>query len=107
MIVMVEYATRCTFCRNEETTSQAPIQVSGGSGQFLFEEQDSGFASDIDDDYKLMGADGVQITGTWVTATTVGTNVSTHLLYFNVPEPVTATLSLAALVALCARRRRR
>lgn len=83
------------------------IQVSGGSGRFLFEERDSGFASYIDNYYKLMGADGVQITGTWVTATTVGTNVSTHLLYFNVPEPTTTTLSLAALVALCARRRRR
>lgn len=83
------------------------IQVGGGSGRFLFEEQDSGFASGIDTYYKLMGADGVQITGTWVTATTVGTNVSSHLLYFNVPEPATATLSLAALVALCARRRRR
>ena len=82
------------------------IQVGGGSGWFLFEEQDSGFASGIDTNYKLMGADGVQITGTWVTATTVGTNVSSHLLYFNVPEPATTTLSLAALVALCARRRR-
>ncbi len=83
------------------------IQVSGGSGWFLFEERDSGFASEIDNYYKLMGSDGVQITGTWVTSTTVGTNVSTHLLYFNVPEPTTTTLSLAALVALCARRRRR
>ena len=83
------------------------IQVGGGSGQFLFEEQDSGFASDIDTDYKLMGADGVQITGTWVTATSVGSNVSTHLLYFNVPEPTTTTLSLLALTALVARRRRK
>lgn len=83
------------------------IQVSGGSGQFLFEDQDSEFASDIDNDYKLIGSDGVQITGTWVTATTVGSKVSTHLLYFNVPEPTTTTLSLAALVALCKRRRRK
>ena len=83
------------------------IQVSGGSGWFLFEEQDSGFASGIDTNYKLMGADGVQITGTWVTATSVGSNVSTHLLYFNVPEPTTTTLSLLALTALVGRRRRK
>ena len=83
------------------------IQVGGGSGQFLFEEKDSGFASDIDTDYKLMGADGVQITGTWVTATTVGTNVSSHLLYFSVPEPTTTTLSLLALTGLAMRRRRK
>ena len=29
------------------------------------------------------------------------------MLYFNVPEPTTATLSLAALVALMGRRRRK
>ena len=83
------------------------IQMGGGSGQFLFEDKDPNFSSQLDRKYVLLGADGEQLTGQWVTATSVGSNVSTHLLYFNVPEPTTATLSLAALVALCARRRRK
>ena len=88
------------------------IQMGGGSGQFLFEGNDPevndpNFSSQLDRKYVLLGADGVQLTGQWVTATSVGSNVSTHLLYFNVPEPTTTTLSLLALTALVARRRRK
>ena len=83
------------------------IQMGGGSGQFLFEDNDRNFSSQLDRKYVLLGADGVQLTGQWVTATSVGSNVSTHLLYFNVPEPTTTTLSLVALAALMMRRRRR
>ena len=83
------------------------IQMGGGSGQFLFEDKDPNFSSQLDLKYVLLGADGVQLTGQWVTATSVGSNVSTHLLYFNVPEPTTTTLSLLALTALVGRRRRK
>lgn len=82
------------------------IQVGGGSGQFCFEDNNNLFSSQIDSAFVLQDADGVQMTGIWVTATNVGSNVSTHLLYFNIPEPATTTLSLLALSALLVRRRR-
>lgn len=93
------------------------VQIGGGSGQFLYEDDNvqwnSRYKDMIDSQFVLLGADGEQRKGVWVTANDVYNNtgrvdpVSTHLLYFEVPEPATATLSLAALVALCARRRRK
>lgn len=55
--------------------------------------------------------DGKQIEGYWVTSAQVsadvGVKVTPYMLYFMIPEPTTATLSLAALVALMGRRRRK
>lgn len=86
------------------------VQVNGGSGQFLYE---SIYGSDkmkqkIDDGkFKVTDAAGNVLEGIWVTSTEVGADVSSHMLYFLVPEPATTTLSLLALTALCARRRRK
>ncbi len=89
------------------------LQIGGGSGRFEYEaSQGADFSKYIDSKYVLREADGAQVTGVWVTSQTVATasgvaNVSMHMLYFTVPEPATATLSLAALVALMGRRRRK
>ena len=89
------------------------LQIGGGSGRFGFETtRGEDFSKYIDSQYVLREADGSQVTGVWVTSQTVATasgvaNVSMHMLYFTVPEPATATLSLAALVALMGRRRRK
>ena len=66
----------------------------------------------LDSQFVLRDSQGNQMTGMWVTSTEVsgdtGQEVSPHMLYFYVvPEPATATLSLLALTALLARRRRR
>lgn len=106
----------------DPTTSYVAVQMGGGFGQFLYEEQNgSNFAVLIDNQFVLLDRDGNQITGMWVTSDTVsqtaGITVSSNMLYFKIdpdeargeliPEPSTATLSLLALAALCARRRRR
>ena len=87
------------------------VQIGGGSGRFLFEEENSKFADLIDKQFVLLGADGKQIEGYWVTSAQVsadvGVKVTPYMLYFMIPEPTTATLSLAALVALMGRRRRK
>lgn len=89
------------------------LQIGGGSGRFGFETtRGEDFSKYIDSQYVLQEADGSQVTGYWVTSQAVATasgvaNVSMHMLYFTVPEPTTATLSLAALVALMGRRRRK
>lgn len=89
------------------------LQIGGGSGRFEYEaSQGADFSKYIDSKYVLQEADGSQVTGYWVTSQAVATasgvaNVSMHMLYFTVPEPTTATLSLAALVALMGRRRRK
>ncbi len=89
------------------------LQIGGGSGRFEYEADDPvAFARYIDSFYVLQEEDGSQVHGHWVTADYVATqsnvgSVSPHLLYFEVPEPATTTLSLLALTALCARRRRR
>ena len=89
------------------------LQIGGGSGRFGFETtRGQDFSKYIDSQYVLREADGSQVTGYWVTSQAVATasgvaNVSMHMLYFTVPEPATATLSLAALVALMGRRRRK
>lgn len=83
------------------------IQISG-LGQFLFEDNADAFTLN---NWMLMDASGVDITSSWVTSSVVsadaGVDVSSHMLYIMVPEPATATLSLLALCALAARRRRR
>lgn len=89
------------------------LQIGGGSGRFGFETtRGQDFSKYIDSQYVLREADGSQVTGYRVTSQEVATasgvaNVSMHMLYFTVPEPATATLSLAALVALMGRRRRK
>lgn len=91
------------------------VQISGGSGHFLFEADNSTWNSNfedlIDSQFVLLGADGKQMEGYWVTSAQVsadvGVKVTSYMLYFTVPEPATATLSLAALVALMGRRRRK
>ena len=69
------------------------------------------FAALLDGQYVLLEEDGSQVFGHWVTSSyvsdNVGFRVTPHMLYFEVPEPATATLSLLALTALCARRRRK
>ena len=86
--------------------------MGGKSGQFFYEEELQNFDALLDSQFVLRNKDGEQMTGYWVTSQEVATatgvaNVSMHMLYFNVPEPATATLSLAALVALMGRRRRK
>lgn len=92
------------------------IQMGGGSGQFHYEVDNntatSSFGKMLDSQFVLRDSQGNQMTGMWVTATAVsgdtGQEVSPHMLYFMVvPEPATATLSLLALTALLARRRRK
>ncbi len=92
------------------------IQMGGGSGQFHYEVDNntatSSFGKMPDSQFVLRDSQGNQMTGMWVTATAVsgdtGQEVSPHMLYFIVvPEPATATLSLLALTALLARRRRK
>lgn len=85
------------------------VQISG-IGQFLYEEQNVyNFPTDS---FVLLDAAGNDISEYWVTSAVVADkadgNVSKYMLYFTaVPEPSTATLSLLALAALAARRRRR
>ena len=99
-------------------TNYLAIQMGGGSGHFLYEVDNatanSSFGSLIGSQFVLQDQDGNPHEHLyWVTSTQVsketGTTVSPYMLYFalNVPEPATATLSLLALSALCARRRRR
>lgn len=99
-------------------TNYLAIQMGGGSGHFLYEVDNatanSSFGSLIGSQFVLQDQDGNSHEHLyWVTSTQVsketGTTVSPYMLYFtiNVPEPATATLSLLALSALCARRRRR
>ena len=91
------------------------VQMGGGSGHFLYEVDNatasSSFGQLIDTQFVLQDSKGNQMTGRWVTSTDVGKDagaeVSPYMLYFVIPEPATATLSLSALAALCARRRRR
>lgn len=87
------------------------VMMGGDSGQFLYEADNTQFGSLRDSQFVLLDSTGQQLTGHWVTSTYVGTesgdSVSPYLLYFEVPEPATATLSLLALSALCARRRRK
>lgn len=87
------------------------VMMGGDSGQFLYEADNTQFGSLLDSQFVLQDSSGLQLTGHWVTSTYVGTesgdNVSRYMLYFEVPEPSTATLGLLALTALCARRRRK
>lgn len=89
------------------------IQISGEAGRFLFEETNT-FADNVVGDgirFKLLGANGQDISSYWVTSTYIsehsGTPVSEHMLWFIVPEPSTATLGLMALTLLVTRRRRK
>lgn len=89
------------------------IQISGEAGRFLFEETNT-FADNVVGDgirFKLLGANGQDISSYWVTSTYIsehsGTPVSEYMLWFIVPEPSTATLGLMALTLLVTRRRRK
>ncbi len=94
------------------------IQIGGEEnvGRFLFENAD-GFFDIADEDRLMLSMYGTDITKDWVSSEFVNSalrdmgiymdNVSHHMLYFVVPEPATATLSLLALAALAARRRRK
>lgn len=86
------------------------VMMGGDSGHFMYEADNTRFSSLLNSQFVLQDATGQQLTGYWVTSTYVttvaGENVSPYVLYFEVPEPATTTLSLLALAALCARRRR-
>ena len=86
------------------------VMMGGDSGHFMYEADNTRFSSLLDSQFVLQDATGQQLTGYWVTSTYVttvaGENVSPYVLFFEVPEPATTTLSLLALAALCARRRR-
>ena len=99
-------------------TKYLAIQMGGGSGHFLYEVDNatanSSFGSLIGSQFVLQDQNGNPHEHLyWVTSTEVsaalGEEVSPYMLYFTilVPEPTTATLSLLALTALLARRRRR
>ena len=83
------------------------IQISG-LGEFRFEDSADAFTLN---NWVMLDASGVDITSSWVTSSVVsaeaGVGVSQYMLYIMVPEPATASLSLLALAALVARRRRR
>lgn len=87
------------------------LMADGGSGRFLYEQDNTNFANLIDSEFVLQDKGGNVMEGYWVSSITVSNatgaaSVSSHMLYFQVPEPATTTLSLLALTALMARRRR-
>ncbi len=80
------------------------------TGQFMFETTDGVF--EMSDAERLMlDIHGEDITASWIDSATLyaqfGIQGSQNMLYIIVPEPATATLSLLALAALAARRRRK
>lgn len=94
------------------------IQVGGNgyevfetvNGRFMFETVAGNF--EMSDAERLMlDIHGEDITASWIDSATLyaqfGIQGSQHMLYIIVPEPATATLSLLALAALAARRRRK
>lgn len=87
------------------------IQVGGETGQFNLEKAVTFDVKGADENFKLLNANGDDISECWVSSRYMVSNVglknaSGNLLWVAVPEPATATLSLLALAALCARRRR-
>ena len=94
-------------------TTYIGIQISGGSGRFLFEETND-FSNGVVGDgvrFKLLDSNGRDISDNWVASTYISehsdSSVSEHMLWFVVPESSTATLSLLALTMLVYRRRRK
>ncbi len=87
------------------------VMIGGDAGQFLYEADNTMFGSLLDSQFVLQDSKGQQLVGHWVTSTyvsdNVGTKVTPYMIYFETPEPTTTTLSLIALTALCARRRRK
>lgn len=86
------------------------LQISG-EGRFLYEESLSHSVYDSPE-WNLWAPDGSSLNMYWLTSSQVqenfGVAVSPHMLYFlAVPEPATATLSVVALMALAARRKRK
>ena len=86
------------------------VMIGGDSGHFLYEADNTRFSTLLDSQFVLLDSKGQQLTGHWVTSTyvsdNVGMKVTPYMIYFETPEPTTTTLSLLALTALCARRRR-
>lgn len=94
------------------------IQVGGTTGCFLF-EKDNDFGNGAIGDksgFTLTDSHGRNLNEDWVTSTfvtgnvvtgNVGSRMSGNLLWIRTPEPTTTTLSLLALTALAARRRRK
>lgn len=80
------------------------------NGQFMF-ENGSGEFEMSDAERLMLDIHGHDITANWIDSATLfaqfGIQGSQHMLYIIVPEPATATLSLLALAALAARRRRK
>ena len=89
------------------------IQVGGTTGRFLFENANNFGNGAIGDksSFTLTDSHGRNLNEDWVTSTfvtgNVGALVSGNLLWIRTPEPTTTTLSLLALTAMAARRRRR
>ena len=91
------------------------IQVGENVGQFLLESDNATAVADgqLGDgvNFVLTDSAGHNLSEDWVSSSlvsnVVGSKVSMHMLWVRVPEPATTTLSLLALSALCARRRRR
>ena len=91
------------------------IQVGGDVGQFLLESDNATAVADgqLGDgvNFVLTDSAGHNLSEDWVSSSmvsnVVGSKVSMHMLWVRVPEPATTTLSLLALSALCARRRRK
>ncbi len=89
------------------------IQVGGSSGQFLFESANNFASGSIGANtrFSLTDSKGRNLNSDWVTSTFVGSNVgskvSGDLLWIQVPEPATTTLSLLVLCGMAARRRRK
>ena len=81
------------------------------NGCFMFEESQSGTFEMPESERLMLSVYGQDITNQWIDSATLyaqfGIMASPNMLYLIVPEPSTATLSVLALAALAARRRRK
>ena len=85
------------------------VQIEG-SGEFHYEETLASVAFEPEA-WKLYNVQGSIYNEYWLSSAQIleryGITVSSSMLYFMVPEPTTATLSLLALSLLASRRRRK